>query len=526
MISRGKPRVADIRSLPAPTGGLDDHAALSNMDSSFAIDMLNFYPAATALESRPGYQQWRLGLVGVIETLMVYNRTDGTHTLFACSDSGIFDATTQGTGGASVKTITEGRLNYVSFANVAIQYLVACNGVDPAFLYNGTTFTDFTQVVTPTNPGEISGVNPNLFVNVHHHKHRLWFVEKNSMTSWYLPVDAVGGAATPFYLGGVFTRGGYLVNIATWSMDSGSGMDDLLIFQSSEGEIALYQGNDPNVATDWSLVGVYYIGQPLNSRTFDDMGGDLLFLTTFGVVPSSKVVGGMISENSSSTLSYRISRTLNTTLQARNFQPDWQILNVPAQQSLFINFPMTDTLPAVQYVMNTLTGAWTRYDLQAKCLALVGSDLYFGVPGGGVMRFGHARRDGESASGIGVPITLGFMQAFSDFGGPGVLKTFGMVRPIFNAVSPPSYITLLNVDYTPGRLSDVLVPPSINAAVSSIWNTAVWDSAIWDLGMTVYADWVGVDGIGYNASLVVKASVVAETVYNSAQISMQMGQGL
>ncbi len=101
-----------------------------------------------------------------------------------------------------------------------------------------------------------------------------------------------------------------------------------------------------------------------------------------------------------------------------------------------------------------------------------------------------------------------------------------MVRPIFNAVSPPSYITLLNVDYTPGRLSDVLVPPSINAAVSSIWNTAVWDSAIWDLGMTVYADWVGVDGIGYNASLVVKASVVAETVYNSAQISMQMGQGL
>lgn len=40
------------------------------------------------------------------------------------------------------------------------------------------------------------------------YKNRLFFVEKDSLNAWYLPVDSIGGAAEKFPLGGVFTRGG------------------------------------------------------------------------------------------------------------------------------------------------------------------------------------------------------------------------------------------------------------------------------------------------------------------------------
>ena len=74
------------------------------------------------------------------------------------------------------------------------------------------------------------------------------------------------------------------------SLDSGSGLDDVCIFVSDQGEIAVYQGTDPASASTWSLVGVYEIGKPLNKHASFGAGGDLAILTEDGIIPVSEAL--------------------------------------------------------------------------------------------------------------------------------------------------------------------------------------------------------------------------------------------
>ena len=64
-----------------------------------------------------------------------------------------------------------------------------------------------------------------------------------------------------FPLGQIFKMGGFLVQMATWTIDNVSGMDDYAAFITSEGEVAIYQGYDPTQQSTWSLVGVFRIGR-------------------------------------------------------------------------------------------------------------------------------------------------------------------------------------------------------------------------------------------------------------------------
>ena len=66
----------------------------------------------------------------------------------------------------------------------------------------------------------VTGVNPNTFVNVNLFKHRLYFTQKDTLKVWYLPVDSLGGAASPLDFGGIARNGGYLQGMATWRTTS------------------------------------------------------------------------------------------------------------------------------------------------------------------------------------------------------------------------------------------------------------------------------------------------------------------
>src|SRR5690606_34962161 len=51
------------------------------------------------------------------------------------------------------------------------------------------------------------------------YKQRLFFVQRESMNVWYLPVDQIGGELTLLPLAGVFEKGGQIVFGTTWSND-------------------------------------------------------------------------------------------------------------------------------------------------------------------------------------------------------------------------------------------------------------------------------------------------------------------
>ena len=136
----------------------------------------------------------------------------------------------------------------------------------------------------------ITGVTTSSLTQVWLHKARLFFVEKDSLSAWYLPAAQIGGAASELDLGAIFKKGGTLTFGASWSLDSGAGLDDVCVFVTSNGEIAVYEGDDPSSAADWRLAGVYEISRPLNKHAFFKAGGDLAILTEDGIIPVSEAL--------------------------------------------------------------------------------------------------------------------------------------------------------------------------------------------------------------------------------------------
>lgn len=517
-----------MRSVPCPIGGINSRDSIASMGEEFAIDMLNFLPGTRSLQCRQGYSRWVESLPAPARTLAPYISSAGEVRILGCTDDGVFDVTTKGSTPTVAHELTDGAVRYVQFGNVAGQFLVCCNGTDPSFLYDGSAFITMTQSATPSSPGQVKGVNPNLFCNVHSHKKRLWFVQKESMTAWYLPLDAVGGEAKPLYLGSVFHRGGRLQNIYTWSLDSGSGLDDILIFQSSEGELAGYVGNDPDVTDDFKLSAVHYVAPPYSFRAGADVGGELLLLTASGIYPTSKIVAGLgtVSMDSEETATKNISGDLARLVRQRGSTIGWEIRPFSASNLLFLVIPKIGNYSAVQFVMNLQTGAWGRLNLPMLTMCVVEGDMFFSDTLGKVYRYGGVFADDVALdASSSKPITARFQQAYNYFDSRGRNKHYNLIRPIWNCQYPPSYIVGVSCDYEPVDLN-ILPPPATELPGTPYWNKARWNQAFWSPAVNTQFRWDGISGLGYCASIVISVSVNKETEYIGADIAFETGDSM
>lgn len=540
MWSKPKQRTSIIKSVPAPTKGLNDYNSIADMDPTFALDMLNMFPSAHSVRVRNGYQEWMTGLGAPAKTLMSYAANNGANKLWVATDAGIYDATTSGVAPVPSIALTNGYLDSINYGNVAGQYMLAVNGVDVGKIYDGATWANMATTGAST-------ANMNV---VHAYNKRVWFAQINSMVAWYLPVDAITGVLTPFYLGGVFLKGGFIQNIFTWSIDSGNGLDDVLIFQSNKGEIVGYIGSDPSAAATFVLQASYFVGAPLGGRSTDDLGGDVAMLTIGGVVPISKVVGGTQAiSRDEDTLTKNISQTFNDIINARGQLPNWEIMNIPAQTAMYVNFPTTGGFPAFQFVMNTLTGAWTIYDLPMLSMVTHNETLYFSDENGRILvmeatnNLDNLALDGSS----GVFIVSGCQVAYNYFELLGTNKTFNMIRPIFISQYAPSLITNVTVDFQPNPVSGLQTPSggptstdfwdtalwdvnlwfAPNAPTQSdVWDTAIWDTSIWSAPVLAQHFWLGVGKMGYSASLTIKLSTNAGTEFVSCDWAITPGMSL
>lgn len=527
-------RVSAAVSMVAPTKGINDIDPLAATDEGFCIFLRDMFPSNAADTVRAGTKEWATNIKSAttpyplltVYTLMPFNGMNGSQQFYAATNKGIFDITASIDTPVLVHPLTDGNVNFVQFSNPAGQFLIGCNGIDPAFLYDGSSWVDFTKVVTPVAPGEISGIDPALFSSVIVFKNRLWFVEKDSMTAWYLPTDAVAGVAVPFLLGGIFQRGGYLYEMATWSFDSGVGLDDNLIFRSSAGEVAVYKGTDPDDVSTFALVSVYFVSAPIGKISHCDLGGDIIMLTRSGLVPISKVVQGAATESLyENTLSKNINKTLNRLVHAPTFTNNWEIHNIPSMQALMVIIPATSQSRAVQYIMNVLTGAWAEYSLTATCLSVFNGVPYFGTAIGKVYKHDpqEPTRDNVSLDGTGgIPITGTILTAFSYFGDPATLKHFKLVRPIVQAASNPRIRLSLAMDFQLDDLTTFNVP-ALSASELSLWDSAEWDRGVWGSARQIYRPWTGVTGLGFAAALRMDLTVIAPTSFVAYEVLFESG---
>lgn len=358
-------------------------------------------------------------------------------------------------------------------------YLFMVNGADAALNYNGSAWA------APTITGATDGTDA---VQVISHKKRLWFVINNSTKAAYLSTEAIAGASTSFEFGSLFTRGGYLNALATWTRDGGAGSDDYLVAISSRGQVAIYQGTDPASADTWELVGVFDVPPPLGRRCFTRYGADLLLVTLEGVFPLSNLLSVDQTQVSRVAITDNISPSFNEAARSYGSNFGWEVCTYPRGTRMIVNIPTAEGTTAKQYVMNTLSGAWCEYDNHdATCWVVYNDELYFGGPTGAVYK-----ADTGSAD-IDTPITATGQAAYSAFGAPNV-KRFSMIRPLVSVSGANRPSVGVSTDFIETNQLSTLAATTSTAG--AVWDTATWDNATWSEISQEVNDWANTVGLG------------------------------
>lgn len=504
--------VAKVASLPAPTGGWNARDVIADMPLGDAITMTNLFPSTSSVNLRGGSATWSTGLSGQVQTLMDYNGA-ATSKMFAIDSTGlkIYDVTTAGVASATTVTgLTNAWWEYANITTAGGNYLYCVNGVDKPRLFDGTTWTAIDGVSVPA----ITGVTTTTLDNVLLFKNRLWFIQKNTLKAWYLPTSSVGGAAAAYDLSSIAREGGYLVAFDVLSLDAGYGLDDNLVFITSEGEIIIYRGTDPASAATWALIGVWQLGAPVTKRCTLKWGGDVLVNTLDGLVPLS---AALQSErlDSRAAISDKIQNAISVASTNYGSTLGWQVFSFPSENAVWLNVPITVGLQQ-QYVMNTITRSWCNFtSWPANCWVLFNDLPYYG--GNGVV----VRAWDTTFADRGANINTACQQAFNYFEERGVKKYFTRARPSILTTGVPAILIGVNVDFdTNFTVSALTFSPTSYA----LWDTALWDSGIWGQNLIVSNAWQGITGIGYCASVQFEsASMGINIQWASTDIVYQTG---
>lgn len=493
-MARGKP-TAKQTSKAAPVGGLNGKDAIANMPPTDAVMMENWFPRENYIEIRNGSANHVTGFAAAVESLMPYNGQT-TSKLFAASGTAFYDATLSGAVGAAVVSgLTNAQWVSTNMQTAGGSFLYAVNGVDKPRLYDGSTWAAIDGVSVPA----ITGVTTTLLSHVAVYKNRLWFVENNSLRVWYLPVASIGGAASSINLSGIFRRGGRLVAIGTCSLNTASAFDDYIMFFTSEGEVAVYTGTDPASAATWTLSGVFHTGRPIGKRFFQKSGSDMAFLTTDGVQAASLLVAGDKISNEAA-VSDKIHRLVQDDLRVNGSGLfGWEMTLFPEGEKLILNVPVSGSGGNYQYVMNTRTGAWTKFTgWNARTFCVFNGELYAGFST--VV----AKCDTGNVDIGNTAIVADVIPAYDYFGARGKRKSFSMVRPNISTDGAAAADVAMCVDFNTTTPQAVT---SITASGGTLWDVSDWDVAEWSTGTPVtFSFWRNVSALGFAGALRIKAT--------------------
>jgi hypothetical protein len=483
-------QAAQTVTVAAPIGGWNARDALGAMDALDAVTLQNFWPGTNSVILRNGYTKHATGLPAEVQTLMAYS-SGTSNKLFAVSDGKIYDATNSGAVGAAVVSgLTNSKFQYVNITTPAASYLMAVNGADKLRTFDGTNWhTDGDG-----SPYDITNIDTATVSNITLFKNRIWLTTNNTLKVWYLPVNSIGGAAVALDMTSIFQLGGYIMAGMTWTLDAGYGVDDYLVFITSNGEALVWRLTDPTTPTGISQIGLYKVGAPIGRRCYTKFGGDLLVITQDGVVPMSGAL-------QSSRLDPRVSITnkiqyaMSSAISTYGANFGWQLLYYPKENQLILNVPISVGTQQ-QYVMNNITKSWCNFTgWAANCWELHLDDPYFGGNGYVGKAWNGNTDDTSDIAGFG-------LQSFQSYG-TALQKQCKMIRYHLQTNGTPSVFGNVNVDY---NLADESAQLNFSTSIYGLWDSGLWDSAIWGSGLVPSADWQGATNIGYTFAPLIKTA--------------------
>jgi len=503
--------VLSAESLLPPLRGWNTRDPVANMAAGYATAMDNFWPTPGDVQARPGYTSHATGFVGTVKTLACWRSATGSEKLFGINDSGAFDVTSAGAIGAVSKTLTDGKCIPLSYTTTGGSFLFLVNGVDSVCYYDGMTWTS-TASYAISGGGTLTSSN---IVNISAFKRQLFFIEKDSMSFFYLPVDTITGTVYRYPMGAIFTKGGYLTAASTWTIDGGEGMDDYCVFATSRGQLAVFRGTDPSSASTWSLQGVYDLGEPLGKRCFLRYSGDLFYLSKGGLQPLSLALQSTKITNRQA-VSDTIAPTFASSASSYGANYGWQGIVSPTDDLLLINIPTTSYTASVQYVMNTDHGAWARVTgWNATSFELMGSQLYMAI-GTAVYKAW------EGADDNGTDIQCTVKAAFTYLRSRGRSKHVRMIRPVFNTEGGIDFDIGMDADFSEGT---DYTSSSISAVSGGVWDTAVWDTDVWASGPGVRQEWMTVEAnVGHCVALRLRLAISGAIIrWSATDIAYETG---
>lgn len=484
---------SDGMPVAPPWKGWNAIQPLARMDPEHAIVLDDIFPQPNYVELRRGFAEHSdTETAAPVESLMAYHAAvTANDKLFGASADTIFNVTGS-TASTAVGSLSSVRIQHLNVTTSGGHFLLCFTGADTPPYFDGTNWSTLT----------ITGVDADAIVSGNVHKGRVWLIVDGEISPAYLPADAIQGAATVFDLSGVFRRGGMLMAMGTWTRDGGSGPDDLAVFVSSVGEVAIYSGTDPASADTWSLVGVFDVGSPIGRRCLTRVGADLALISIDGVIPVSQIPGMERGAAAKIALTANIQPVMNQW--ARDYQTNfgWQLISYPRGTRAILSVPAVENETQLLAVMNTVTGAWCRFrNHNANCMEIFRDRWYFGGNDGRVMLADTGGVDD------GAPIAFEMKQAFNYFGKRGIEKRFTMIRPLMTTSANIRPGIGLNTDFR----DDVQVTPGQAISLAPVlWDVAQWDVDEWPIEEIFKDDWLGVTGIGHCASLVMRGQVSGE----------------
>jgi hypothetical protein len=508
------------------------HASASASDKVFATTARGIYDVTTSRAGWAASTAYVIGDVVVNDDGKVYTCDQDGTSASSGGPTGTAANTADGTTrwdytsttkklAFSTTTGNAGRGVFCAFITAAGHFLAYADEVNGLHMYTEST-TTWAAVAMGGGAAEISAVDPATFCFVGIWKHRLFFIVKDSGSVWYLTAGTVYGAATQLSVAfaAKFKHGGGLRALYNWTLDGGSGIDDMLVFIGDGGDVAIYAGTDPAAAATFALKGTYYTGGiPAGRHIASDLGGDLLLLTKSGLRPLSNLVGGGPAEYLTDT----ISPWFNKLMLDYSGNLGWSIHIHPEESALAITVPVGTGIATEQVVMSLNNKSWWPYrDLPIFSAGAGGGKLYFGTTDGRIcINDGYVDNldisDPESYS----PVQWSLITSFQNLGTPHQ-KQVHLIRPyVHSDDATPEYGFAARYDFqlTEASEADGSTPGE------NEWDGAEtdWDDAVWGGEYGVSKRVGGATGMGTHVAIAIRGEAVGRTVLSGFDVSFELG---
>jgi hypothetical protein len=491
------------------------------MQPGDAIYTVNIDATTRGCKVRPGYSEYANGFAGdAVKTIVPFSGSEDDKSedrLFGVTNNGIYNISSSTTTPTkmwdfSTKSSEAGWASFSQFVNDGGDHILLLTDEDNG-LYAYTESTNVWNVPSISGPTNVLS-----FVVVW--KERVWYVEKDSTNAWYSDLGTFAGTLTKFNFGSKFRVGGYLVALYSWTLDSGDGPDDYLVAVSSAGDVVVYAGTDPSSSNTFGVIGRWYIGDmPAGRRIGSQYGGDLLLLSTYGLVQMSDLLSGKNPFTTEGSLSWKIQADLRAEMALTRNSRGWEVQIHPSLARIIVSSPKMVGQEYRQFVYEINLQAWSIWEKMPILTSVeYQGSSFFGSSSVKAWEITGNLDNVTLASSSPSLITWRLLTAYNDLGMPEHYKKVEFIRPVILSELTPELSVQAFFDYDLSAVSAASVSPGVG-----IWGTGLWGTATWAGGSPRTRPPTGAGGMGKVVAVGIAGASQTDTTLISIGIHFNVG---